>query len=76
MAGFIFMSQSRMVKIMEVNRLICESPPNKQRVRIIDDTTGDEDLKDDICNSTLCGGYTVNMMELWWLRGIARLRKI
>ena len=72
--GFIFVSQSKTVTIMEVNRLICESPPNKQGVRIIDDTTGDEDLKDDTCNSTLCGGYPVNMMELWWLCGIARLR--
>ena len=74
MDGFIFVSQSRMVKIMEVNRLICESPPNKQGVRIIDDTTGDEDSKDDTCNSTLRGGYPVNMMEFWWLCGIARLR--
>ena len=58
-----FESRSRTVFIMEVDTLMCESPPNKKRTSVIDDVTANGFLMDD--NSTLCGGYPVDIS--WWL---------
>ena len=58
----IFVSRSRTVFIMEVDRLMCESPPKKEGTSVIDDVSADGFLMNN--NSTLCGGYPVNI-SLW-----------
>ena len=54
-----FSTKSGTVLIMAVNILLCESPPNKEGTRVIDDATIDGPSVID--DSTLCGGYTANM---------------
>ena len=46
-----FFSKSKTLTISEVERLVCENPPNKHGTRIIDDVT-------------LCGRYPINVPQL------------
>ena len=54
-----FLGKSETVLIMTVDLLMCKSPPNKRGTRVIDDVINDSPLVGN--NSTLCGGYHINM---------------
>ena len=59
-----FLNQGRTIVIFGIDNLMCESPPEKRGIRVIDHLTDDSALMDD--NSSLCGGYPLTMRVWGW----------